>query len=294
MTRRVIAAAGPTATGKTGLAIEIARRVDGEIVNADSRQVYAGMDIGTAKPSAEEFAAVPHHLFGHVRPEEHYSLGVYREQVSAAFEDIWQRGKVPILTGGTGQYVWAVLENWSVPEVAPDVAMRTRLEAEAAADGGFALFQRLKAADPVAALNIDARNIRRVIRALEVTEITGKPFSELQTKGDSRFEWAAYGIAVPRDVLDARIDARVDQMFADGFEAEVVRLRAEGYGRDLPSMSSIGYSQVHQYLDREISLAEAISETKRATRRLSRKQAAWFRPGDPRMTWLAPAEVPVL
>lgn len=252
------------------------------------------MDIGTAKPTAEERCAVPHHLFGHVQPDEPYSLGVYREQAMAVFEEIWSRGHVPVLTGGTGQYVWALLENWSVPEIPPDPELRERLERECAILGTEATLRRLQKVDPVAASRIDVRNTRRVIRALEVYELTGRPISQWQTKGDPGFTYQAFAIDIPRAELDERINARVDAMFAAGFEDEVRRLRAQGYGRDLPSMSSIGYAQVFQYLDGEISRQEAIDETKRATRRLARKQCGWFRRQDTRLHWLQPGEFPDL
>ncbi len=292
MGRKVIAVVGPTATGKTALAIEIARRIGGEIVNADSRQVYRGMDIGTAKPTAAERCAVPHYLFDHVRPDEAYSLGVYREQALAVFHEIWARGHVPVLTGGTGQYTWALLESWSVPEIPPDFELRERLERECEALGTEATLRRLQDVDPVAAARIDVRNLRRVVRALEVFELTGRPISDWQSKGDPGFSYEAFGIALSRPLLDERINARVDAMFAAGFEDEVRRLRSQGYQRDLPAMSSIGYSQVYQLLDGEISREMAIEETRRATRRLARKQAGWFRLQDTRLCWLQPGELP--
>ncbi len=287
---KLIAVVGPTASGKSALGIELALTLGGEIVNGDSRQVYAGMVIGTAMPSPDDFARVPHHLFGYLRPDDPFSLALYRQAATAVFEDCWSRGVVPVLVGGTGQYLWALLEDWSVPEVPPDEALRQRLFAEAETSGADALHARLETLDPIAAGRIDARNVRRVVRALEVIEHTGRPMSEAQTRGRPVFESLVLGVTLPREELDGRIDARVQQMFDDGFVAEVQRLRDEGYSRDLPAMSSIGYSQVHAHLDGELTLEAAIAETARATRRLSRKQAAWFRPADPRIHWVSGLE----
>ena len=286
MERRLIAIVGPTASGKSALALQLAGRIGGEIVNGDSRQVYIGMDIGTAKPSAAERALLPHHLFDHVLPSEPYSLGVYRGQALAAFEQIWERAAIPILAGGTGQYIWALLEDWTVPEVPPDIELRERLYAESESAGFAVLHDRLQAIDPISAVRIDGRNVRRVVRALEVYELTGTPLSTWQQKREPNFRFDIYGLSVEREELDRRINARVDAMFAAGFVDEVTRLRAEGFGRELPSMSSIGYSQVHQFLDGECTIEEAVAGTKQATRRFARKQGAWFRPGDARIRWV--------
>lgn len=287
---KVVAIVGPTAAGKSALAVALAPKIRGEIVNGDSRQVYAGMEIGTAMPTANERASVPHHLFGHLAPDAPFSLALYRESVLRVFEGCWARDAVPLLVGGTGQYIWAVLEEWNVPEVPPDEALRASLFAKAEARGAEALHARLAELDPVQAARIDGRNVRRVVRALEVIEHTGRPMSELQTRGTPPFESLVLGITLPRDELDARIDRRVDAMFNADFVAEVEALRAAGYTRDLPSQSSIGYAQVHAYLDGEATLATAIDETKRATRRLARRQMAWFRPTDPRIHWISRLE----
>jgi tRNA dimethylallyltransferase len=288
--RRVVAIVGPTASGKSAIALELAQRLGGEIVNADSRQVYRGMDIGTAKPSVAERRLIRHHLYDICDPRENYSLALYRKQALATFDVLWARGTFPWLVGGTGQYVWSLLENWSVPEVAPDEEFRERLSAEAEVHGAGVLHGRLAAVDPVAAARIDARNVRRIIRALEVYEHTGTPISAWQAKGDPDFEYLLFGIDVPRPVLDERIDRRVYAIFEAGFVEEVRSLLDSGVPADAPSMSSIGYGEVLRYLHGDLTRDEAVEMTKRATRRLVRRQAQWFRRDDPRITWVHDAD----
>lgn len=284
--RRVVAIVGPTASGKSAIGLELARRLGGEIVNADSRQVYRGMDIGTAKPTPEERRAVRHHLFDIADPRDGYSLALYQQRATATFDALWSRGTFPWLVGGTGQYVWALLENWSVPDVSPDEAFRARLQAEASTTGWEALHARLGTVDPLAAERIDGRNVRRVIRALEVYERTGTPISTWQAKRDPDFEYLLFGIDMPRDVLYARIDRRVDAMFEGGLVDEVRHLLESGVPAEAPSMSSIGYGEVVRHLNGELSLAEAIERTKVATHRLARAQSQWFRREDSRITWV--------
>ena len=288
--RRVVAIVGPTASGKSAIALDLAQRLGGEIVNADSRQVYRGMDIGTAKPTVAERRVARHHLYDICDPAGSYSLALYRAQATATFDSLWAKGTFPWLVGGTGQYVWALLENWSVPEVAPDDELRARLAATAETDGHQALHARLAAVDATAAERIDSRNVRRVIRALEVYERTGTPISEWQTKGEPDFEYLLFGIDVPREELDRRIDRRVEAMFESGFVDEVRLLLDSGVARDAPAMSSIGYAEVARHLAGEIGLDDAIELTKRATRRLARRQAQWFRREDPRITWVHDAD----
>jgi tRNA dimethylallyltransferase len=290
MQRRVVAIVGPTASGKSAIALDLARRLGGEIVNADSRQVYRGMDIGTAKPPAAERRLVRHHLFDLLDPAETYSLAGFKRDALAAFEDIWARGSFPWLVGGTGQYVWALLEDWQVPEVAPDEALRQELTQQAEREGVESLHARLAAVDPLAAGRIDPRNVRRVIRALEVFEHTGRPISEWQTKGEPDFGYLLFGLNPPLDVLDERIDRRVGAMFATGFVDEVRALLAAGVPPDAPAMSSIGYGEVVQYLKGRMAFEDAVAGTARATRRLARRQYQWFRRDDPRITWVRDAD----
>ena len=282
--RRLIAIVGATATGKTALGIDLARNLGGEIIGADSRQVYRHMDIGTAKPTAEEQAAARHHVIDVVDPDEPFSLGTWLDLARAALEDIWSRGKQPILVGGTGQYVWALLEGWRVPRVPPDRALRDELEARPPED----LLAELRRVDPGAEAFIDLRNARRVIRALEVQAATGKPFSYWRTKEPPDFEPLILGLHFRREELYRRIDGRVEAMFAAGFVDEVRRLLEMGCSRDLPAMSGIGFKEVAEHLAGGRDLASAIEGTKTGTHRLARHQHAWFKQSDSRILWLAP------
>jgi tRNA dimethylallyltransferase len=286
MLRRLVAIVGPTASGKSAIALHLARELGGEIVNADSRQIYRGMDIGTAKPSIAERKVVRHHLFDIADPAEGYSLALYRSQARVALESIWDRNAFAWLVGGTGQYIWALLENWQVPDVAPNEGLRADLAAFAAEHGADALHARLALVDPVAAGRLDPRNVRRVVRALEVEHETGVPISTWQKKGSPDFEYLLFGIDVPRDELRDRIDRRVDAMFAAGFVDEVKTLLASAVSADAPAMSSIGYRQVVAYLAGESTLDDALAATKRATWLLARGQQQWFRRDDPRITWV--------
>ncbi|MCL7452755.1 MAG: tRNA (adenosine(37)-N6)-dimethylallyltransferase MiaA [Anaerolineae bacterium] len=281
----LVAIVGPTAAGKTALSIRLAEAAGGEIVSADSRQVYQGMDIGTAKATAEEQARVPHHLLDIVPPDEPLSLAQYQELAYRAIEGIVARGRVPFLVGGTGQYVMAVLEGWRIPRVPPHDDLRRELYQEAEQRGAEALHARLEALDPEAAESIDPRNVRRVVRALEVCLVTGEPISEQQGKSPPPYRRLIIGLSLPRPELYGRIDRRVERMFEQGLEAEVRHLVAEGYGFDLPAMSGVGYGQFEEYLAGEASLDAVEQEIKRATRRFVRHQANWFRHDDPRIHW---------
>ncbi|MBI5288695.1 MAG: tRNA (adenosine(37)-N6)-dimethylallyltransferase MiaA [Chloroflexi bacterium] len=284
--RRLVAIIGATATGKTALSIAVAHALDGEIVNADSRQIYRGMDIGTAKPTPAEQAAAPHHLIDILDPDETLTLAAYLDLAKAALEDIWSRGKQPIVAGGTGQYVWALLEGWRVPRVPPDRELRARREARAALEGPSTLLEELRALDPASADRIDPNNARRIIRAIEVTVATGRPFSEWQKKDRPGYDTRVVGLRMDRPALHARIDARVDAMMGAGLVDEVQRLNATGYACDLPAMSGIGYRQICEHLRGERTLDAAIARIKTETHRLARMQHAWFKPADARIHWL--------
>jgi tRNA dimethylallyltransferase len=273
---------GPTASGKTRLAVDLARELDAEIIGADSRQVYRGMDIGTAKPTAEEQAAARHHLIDVVEPDEAFSLGRWLELANEALEDIWSRRKQPLLVGGAGQYVWALLQGWRVPRVPPDNGLRAELEARAPTE----LTTELRRVDPEAEAFVDPRNLRRVVRALEVYHATGKPFSYWRTKEPPPFESLIIGLKLPREELYRRIDQRVEVMFAAGILDEVRGLLARGYSHELPAMSGIGYRAACEHLAGKIDLETAIERTKTATHRLARHQNAWFKVGDTRIHWI--------
>ena len=282
----LIAIVGPTAVGKSKLALELARRFEGEIINGDSRQVYRHMDIGTAKPSVQERALVPHHLVDIVDPDEPYSLALYLEQARKAVQDTQERGKLPILVGGTGQYVWGLLEGFHAPQVAPNQSLRARLEAQAVDEGQEALWQRLHEVDPTAASRIDHRNVRRVVRALEVFHETGIPFSQAQGREKPPYRSMVIGLTMERPRLYERIDRRVEAMAAGGWPQEVSDLLERGYQPELPSMSSLAYREMASYVRVELPLEEAVARIKTATHRFARHQYAWFRPGDSRISWL--------
>jgi tRNA dimethylallyltransferase len=282
--RKLVAIVGPTASGKTALAIDLAGRLKlpCEAINADSRQVYRYMDIGTAKATPEERAALPHQLIDIVYPEEAFGLATWLDLANEALESAWGRGRLPILVGGTGQYVWALLEGWRVPTVPASEELRHQLEQRAPED----LLAELHRVDPESHEYVQPRNVRMVIRALEVYYATGKPFSHWRTKEPPKFEWLAIGLRLSREDLYARIDTRVQSMFEAGFVDEVRGLRERGYSCELPSMSSIGYGEVCAQLDGEITMAEAIKRTKTGSHRLARHQNAWFKQTDERIQWI--------
>ena len=276
---------GPTAVGKTGLALELAQVLNGEIVGADSRQIYRYMDIGTAKPTLQQRRQVPHHLIDVVDPDENLGLAHYQRLTYAAIDDIHQRGRLPLLVGGTGQYITAVVEGWSIPEVPPNEALREELEAFANEHGSEALHQRLQQVDPTAAAGTHHHNVRRVIRQLEVFIETGTPISELHQKQLPPYTIIQYGLFMERGRLYARADMRLDQMVAEGFVGEVRDLLNRGYDRRLPSMSGLGYAQLAAHLLDDIALEEAVSITRSATHDFIRRQMTWFRGHDTGIHW---------
>jgi tRNA dimethylallyltransferase len=273
----LITIAGPTAVGKTALSIRLAQELGGEIVSADSRQVYRQMDIGTAKPSAAEQAAAPHHLIDLVDPDEDFSLATFQDLAYAAIDAIHARGGTPLLVGGTGQYAAAVLQGWQIPRVAPQPDIRERLEREASQLGAAALHARLAQIDPQAAAGILPGNLRRVIRALEVYEITGQPISAQQTMRPPPYLLHTIQLALPAEQLYKRIDQRVDLMVEAGLVGEVSRLVEQGYGWELPAMSGLGYREFQTYFAGESSLEDAIQRLKYDTHAFARRQPGWFR-----------------
>jgi tRNA dimethylallyltransferase len=272
---------GPTAVGKTSLSLHLAQRFSGEIVSADSRLFYRGMDIGTAKPTPAERQLVPHHLIDIANPDETMTLGAYQDLAYAVIAGIHRRGRLPILVGGTGQYIKAVVEGWGIPRVSPQPALRAALENL----GGPELARWLAVLDPVAAARLDPRNVRRVIRALEVILVTGRPISTLQQKNPPPYTRLMVGLTCARTRLYRRIDRRVEQMLDEGLLAEVQALLAAGYARHLPAMSGLGYQQLAAHLAGEMTLAEAVERIKFETHRFARQQYTWFRPDDPHIHW---------
>ena len=283
---------GPTAVGKTELAIQLAKRLPagGEIVSADSRLFYRGMDIGTAKPTPEEQARVPHHLIDIADPDQVLSLAVFQQKAREAIADIHTRNKMPFLVGGTGQYIRAVAEGWSPPEVQPNQQLRDALEQMKETRGPYWLYEKLKALDPVAAEKIDPRNYRRTVRALEVIMTTGGKFSEQRGQSKSPYQVITIGLTRPRSELYERVDQRIEAMFANGLLKEVSALLAKGYSPSLPSMSAIGYRECVRVINGELSEEQAKAEIRRATRIFVRRQANWFKESDPNIKWFRVAE----
>jgi tRNA dimethylallyltransferase len=281
---RPIAVVGPTATGKSALAIELALRLGGEVVNADAMQLYRGMDIGTAKVTDPERRGVPHHLLDVLEVTETASVAAYQRQARAVMEELLAAGRVPILVGGSGLYIQAVLDELDFPGTDP--ALRTRLESELDTVGAAALHARLDKLDPAAARAILPSNGRRIVRALEVIELTGRPFSAtLPRSGPARYDTLLIGLDMPAPELDARVDARVRNMFDAGLVTEVRALENRGLRVGRTASRALGYQQVLAAFDGNDDLAAAAIETARATRRFVRRQRSWFR-RDHRITWL--------
>jgi tRNA dimethylallyltransferase len=259
--------------------------LNGEIVSADSRLFYRGMDIGTAKPTHEEQARVPHHLIDIADPDEVLSLAVFQQKAREAIADIHTRSKISFLVGGTGQYIRAVTEGWSPPEVKPDEKLRGELERMKEERGNYWLYEKLKMLDPAAAEKIDPRNSRRTIRALEVIMTTGKRFSEQRGQSESPYHLITIGLTRPRSELYKRVDQRIDMMFANGLLDEVKSLLAKGYSPSLPTMSAIGYRECMRVINSEIDEEQAKAEIRRVTRVFVRRQANWFKESDPNIKW---------
>ena len=288
MSAHVVALLGPTASGKTAIAVEIARRMPIEVVSADSRQIRREMHIGTAAPTDDELSAVPHHLVDVTAPDAPWTLADFLGGARAAIDEIHNRGRTPLLLGGTGQYIWALLEGWEVPAVEPNADLRVRLERDADNDGVAALHARLASLDPASADRIDARNVRRVIRALEIIDATGEPVPPLNRRGPD-FSWSAVGVRWERSGLHQRADARAQEMYASGL-IEETRALVTRYGREFGALRSIGYAEALQVIDGELTEAEALDRTRIETHRLIRMQATWFSADDQRIEWFDAAE----
>jgi len=286
---KLIVICGATATGKSDLAVTLAHEIDAEIINADSMQLYKGMDIGTAKITMEERKGVAHHLMDLLDVTQDANVAWYQENARAAISEIHARGKNVIIVGGTGLYIKAILDELNFPDTDPVV--RAALELEFATQGIGPLFERLEKLDPAAALAIDKANSRRVIRALEVIKITGKPFTaNLPREESSRYPHAQqFGLVMDRDLLSERISNRVDRMWEQGLVAEVEKLMVAGITQGVTAQRALGYAQAIAQIEGKVTEEEAQEETKRATRQYARRQETWFS-RDERITWISPSQ----
>ncbi|TRZ73936.1 MAG: tRNA (adenosine(37)-N6)-dimethylallyltransferase MiaA [Streptomycetaceae bacterium] len=285
----ILVICGGTATGKSDLAIALAQRFDGEIINADSMQIYRGMDIGTAKLTVEERQGVPHHLLDVLDVTQDSTVAWYQDSARQVIDEIESRGKRPIIVGGTGLYIKSILDELNFPDTDPDT--RKSLELELEKIGLDAMYERLQKLDPAAGIAIDRANARRVIRALEVIAITGKPFTaNLPREESTRYPDARqFGLVMDRESLDVRISARVDLMWEQGFVSEVQSLLNAGITEARTAQLALGYSQIIAFLQGGMSEDEAREDTKRATRQYARRQETWFS-RDARITWISPVQ----
>jgi len=277
---------GPTASGKSTFAIKLARALNAEIVSADSRYLYRELEIGVAKPTASELDLAKHHLINVASLKEPWNLGLYKQSAAKIIGEVHQRDRLPILAGGTGQYVRSILQNWQIPSHGPVDQLREDLETIGNQIGFDKLYEMLSAIDPEAAANIDYRNHRRTIRALEVILSTGKKFSDLRDREKPPYKTLTIGLELPRDLLYARVDQRIEAMIGQGLVGEVQQLLDSGFGETLETMRVIGYNEIMSHLRGEIKLDEAIALIKRNTRVYVRRQANWFKPSDPNIHWL--------
>lgn len=282
----LLAIVGPTATGKTAVAVEVAKQLQGEIASADSMLIYRYMDIGTAKPTSEERQGIPHYMIDLIDPDEPYSVALYQAEAERHILEISGRGKLPLLVGGTGLYIRSVIDRYSFARAGFDPGLRRQLQEEAEAFGKEALYRRLCAVDQEAAQKIHPHNLKRVIRALEVYYLTGQPVSRRQQKKEGpKYNLAMFGLAMERALLYRRIEERVDKMLAAGLVEEVRQLLQRGYGLELTSMQGLGYKEMAQYLMGRITYAEAVYLLKRNTRRFAKRQLTWFG-RDRRIKWI--------
>ncbi|MCD6359185.1 MAG: tRNA (adenosine(37)-N6)-dimethylallyltransferase MiaA [Dehalococcoidia bacterium] len=283
--KRLIAIVGPTASGKSGLATHLASIFNGEIVGADSRQIYQCVDIAVAKPTDEQRSSVPHHLIDIISPDSNFTLAQYQELAYQSIADIQRHDKLPFLVGGSGLYIWSVIEGWNIPHVPPNKELRHNLTERARCEGVQSLYNELLKVDPLGAQKINPQNLRRIIRALEVCELTGKPFSMLQGRTAPPFDTLIIGLTAERKDLYRRIDSRIDDMIKEGLVKETRNLLQKGYDLDLPAMTGLGYKQIAMFLNGEVALDTAIQQIKFETHRFVRHQYSWFRINDERIHW---------
>ncbi len=285
MDNPLIVIVGPTCVGKTEVSIYLAETLNGEIISADSRTFYRGMDIGTAKPTKAELDRVQHHLINVTNPDDTWNLAIFQKNAQAAIEDIHKRNHIPFLVGGTGQYIRSVAYNWSPPSTPPNPILRNTLEKIAEINGKEFLHDALHKLDPEAASMIDSRNVRRTIRALEVIFSSGERFSSQRKKNISPYRLITIGLDRPRVELYERIDLRIEKMFADGLIYEVKTLLELGYSPELPSLSAIGYRECVKVIFGDVSVEQAIKDIKKKTRIFVRRQANWFKTTDTNIHW---------
>ena len=291
---KLIILLGPTASGKTGLAIQLAQALNTEIISADSRYLYKELNIGTAKPTQDELAQVRHHLINCTILDQPWSIGEYKTEAEKLIQRLNDEGKIPILSGGTGQYIRAIRQNWQIPELEADDCMRTVIEGIGKEIGFEKLHDNLRVIDPEAASFIDFRNHRRTVRALEVIFKTGVRFSQIRSKETSPYDSLIIGLEWERKELYERIDSRIEQMLQEGFIEEVRQLIENGYKDALLKMGVIGYSELIAFLDGHTSLEEALVLIKRNTRKYVRRQVNWFKPTDPDIHWLKAQDPAIL
>jgi len=281
----MITIVGPTGVGKSNLSVLLAQKMLGEIINADSRQIYVGMDIGTAKPKSDMFEIVPHYLFDIVDPDEDFSVYDFSQIAKSTIDKINLKGRVPILVGGTGQYIWSLLENWEHEKGTFDVAMRKDLERRLQSEGLESLVTELTIKDPETASLIDIKNSRRVIRAIEKIALGHEGYTPRKKNNFLRDDCLLIGITCPRDDLYAKVDERVDVMFEEGWIEEIETLTRNGYDTNLSAMSSIGYQEISFLLRSEITIEECKTRIYSRTHKLIRSQYNWFKMDDPRINW---------
>ena len=278
---------GPTGSGKTDLSLRLAERIGGEIISADSRLFYRGMDIGTAKPSPRERSRVPHHLIDVVDPDQTFTLAQFQVAAIASVRSIQSRGRLAIVVGGTGQYIRALTQGWQLPQESHNPGLRKALEIWLAGLGANRALEGLRVLDPETAGRIDSRNPRRMVRAWEVILRTGRPMAEQRKRGKPIEPALLVGLSLPRPLLYQRLDARLEAMLAAGFLEEVASLNRRGYSDDAPALTAIGYRELGAHLRGETTFAEALVLIRRRTRTLVRRQANWFKPGDPDLHWFS-------
>jgi tRNA dimethylallyltransferase len=282
----IIVIIGPTASGKTEVAIKLARQFNGEIISADSRQFYEQMDIGTAKPTNAEMMLAKHHLINVAQPEEIWSLAMFKDAALGCIKDIQERKKLPFIVGGTGQYIWGLIEGWTIPSEPVDQTLRLCLEDWSRELGPEGIHHVLARLDPQAGEIVQVENVRRSIRALEVIFSSGRRFSEQRLKQPPEgMQFIILGIHWERPALYQRVDMRIEMMMSIGFVEEVRSLLDSGIDPNSPALSAIGYREITGYLTGKHSLDDAVMLMKRNTRQYIRRQANWFKPDDPRITW---------